>query len=1144
MTSPLFLDRYSVDQQLVEAHSGSSRPEILTARDKEAGSTVTIKRWARRPEIDDRDLAIIWRSEIRILQRLVGYPGGRDYLTSLLEAGHDAAGFYLVLDTGKRVPLPGHNSVNDKLIELPRELLWRNIRRLALGLEILHTNGLIHRNLDAAAVFSALGPDADFQLGGFEWTIVLRGAASEARKKTHGVLENYSFQRDWRDLGALIAQMLGLNLSSASTELYGDRTDGTVVQAEEMQLLRLLHDASTGSSVNGDSVVKLVNRIIRECGASTEAQGEPLELLFEASKDFLWKSVLDGALPDHAALVRLLWNDVETGTLLELDTPKPRAKELALCGRRFTYHLKKYGTDDWMCPALDRIEPQAPHARRILRRQPLPGGALKIIDAFRGRHPMNSDGRGPPWDSVFEDIRDDQYSAGARVRYDAFVVLHLIELLEQEANTWRIVIQECERWEGGRYRYTVTYVEESNLKQQLSEALGLNAPLQRLLETLEREGDADSWRVVPASGRWTEETDYWTYVGCDDKHIEKRIQFLGSKYFPGGEALFLSEAEDEGQEKLMRRRGQLLSALKEHAALTELLSSPLLFARDSYEAEQPVRPGLDHSKRAALTQISRVLPMYLLQGPPGVGKTYLVNELVRGQLSADPMVKLLISAQGHDALNHLMWDLCGDLASQEQTNPPLIVRSKSRQERDAPPGFRMREQAMKLVSNVIGSPAFERVPEALREQLHALRRRVQEAEDNRITDRALESLLLRSANLVFSTCNSADLKSMVDAQLQFDWSIVEEAGRATGTELLSPLMLSHRRLLIGDPQQLPPFGEEKVKALLKPAEKLKKALALGRPLLQRSYYGIDIDELIERYASTENLQRVAVEVEKTLLLFEHLHRDTFRRGNLALPMAGRLEEQYRMHPAIADLVSETFYDGALGTAEQTRAKRQAEYCPFEIVDAKSFLSSPIVVIDMPWSQKSSDRRVSERTPAYHNLAEEDAVVEILSALRPLAYVKKKPSLAVLTPYNEQVKRISRRVAMERSHRLAHLDGFDLPKDYVHTIDSFQGDEADIVVVSLVRNNGRSWRKGLGILGDARRMNVMLSRARWKLVIVGSLEFLQRRFPPLVPVIKGDTLYFLRRLNRAFAVDRHRPRWRRRGGITVVPFEKLVGARKL
>jgi superfamily I DNA and/or RNA helicase len=74
-----------------------------------------------------------------------------------------------------------------------------------------------------------------------------------------------------------------------------------------------------------------------------------------------------------------------------------------------------------------------------------------------------------------------------------------------------------------------------------------------------------------------------------------------------------------------------------------------------------------------------------------------------------------------------------------------------------------------------------------------------------------------------------------------------------------------------------------------------------------------------------------------------------------------------------------------------------------------------------------------------------------------------------------------------------LDEFSKPDDigsFCSTVDGFQGAEADIVVVSLVRNNGESYpRSALGFLLDSRRMNVLLSRAKYQLIIVGAYGFL-------------------------------------------------------
>ncbi|WP_084658483.1 C-terminal helicase domain-containing protein [Pseudooceanicola batsensis] len=100
---------------------------------------------------------------------------------------------------------------------------------------------------------------------------------------------------------------------------------------------------------------------------------------------------------------------------------------------------------------------------------------------------------------------------------------------------------------------------------------------------------------------------------------------------------------------------------------------------------------------------------------------------------------------------------------------------------------------------------------------------------------------------------------------------------------------------------------------------------------------------------------------------------------------------------------------------------------------------------------------------------------------------------MLSPYTAQCRILQARVASRVDHETGLLNGFASPKGdgvFVQTIDSFQGGEADLVVVSTVRNNQKMGRHALGILGDRRRMNVLLSRAKHKLVLVTSTGFLK------------------------------------------------------
>ena len=102
-----------------------------------------------------------------------------------------------------------------------------------------------------------------------------------------------------------------------------------------------------------------------------------------------------------------------------------------------------------------------------------------------------------------------------------------------------------------------------------------------------------------------------------------------------------------------------------------------------------------------------------------------------------------------------------------------------------------------------------------------------------------------------------------------------------------------------------------------------------------------------------------------------------------------------------------------------------------------------------------------------------------------------------SPYNDQLALIRLEIELAmRQGRLAPM--FNAPFDLRHgerlgaTVDEFQGSEADVVIVSLVRNNALVPWKSIGFLKEANRMNVLLSRARHKLIIVGSWDFFQSR----------------------------------------------------
>jgi superfamily I DNA and/or RNA helicase len=217
-----------------------------------------------------------------------------------------------------------------------------------------------------------------------------------------------------------------------------------------------------------------------------------------------------------------------------------------------------------------------------------------------------------------------------------------------------------------------------------------------------------------------------------------------------------------------------------------------------------------------------------------------------------------------------------------------------------------------------------------------------------------------------------------------------------------------------------------------------------------------------------------------------------------------------MDPAIARIVSKAFYKGKLETLPKRRIAAETEVPPF--VSQGPLPASPVVVVDFPHiSMSGSSDRLERGYPRWHNPSEIDAVINVLRHVRARAGARKPPTVAVLSPYKAQVDKLHTRISALLNNELQHLKQFRTVRDgqgIVGTVDSFQGSEADLVILSLVRNNQRAGVSALGFLRDKRRMNVALSRARSKLVIVGSLAFLREAVRGVNPDAGEHGLSFL------------------------------------
>lgn len=262
----------------------------------------------------------------------------------------------------------------------------------------------------------------------------------------------------------------------------------------------------------------------------------------------------------------------------------------------------------------------------------------------------------------------------------------------------------------------------------------------------------------------------------------------------------------------------------------------------------------------------------------------------------------------------------------------------------------------------------------------------------------------------------------------FDLVVIDEAARATFSELAIAMQSAKRVLLVGDYKQLAP-----------------------------SY---DVSH-VRQVARDLGLNEADVK------------RTDFERA-YALNDGHMLSKQYRMAPAIGDIISHCFYDGTLATGRPP---------------APEWMSS----LPTPWDRTvswidTSDSKVLE-TNISKGIANEVEVNLLCSLLRQLVDDEQAmlqlrqwndadttPAIGIITGYRKQVELLLKR--LESESWAAPIRSMMK----VDTIDSYQGSENRIILLSLVRHNAE--QKG-GFMADNARVNVALSRAKERLLIIGA-----------------------------------------------------------
>lgn len=211
----------------------------------------------------------------------------------------------------------------------------------------------------------------------------------------------------------------------------------------------------------------------------------------------------------------------------------------------------------------------------------------------------------------------------------------------------------------------------------------------------------------------------------------------------------------------------------------------------------------------------------------------------------------------------------------------------------------------------------------------------------------------------------------------------------------------------------------------------------------------------------------ALELEDTL--FEELINKYSDKSAL-------LNTQYRMNQLLMEFPNSEFYNSKLDSAETVKdivitdiieENKLSETEKVKIEDQLLSDKQPLIFVDTSEIDKNGEKKLKD-SKSIINLAEAETTLEIVDFYQKLGIDDK--DIGIISPYADQVSLIKNKTDIE-----------------VKTVDGFQGREKEIIIISTVRSNDKG---KIGFLSDLRRLNVALTRAKRKLIIIGNKETLK------------------------------------------------------
>lgn len=487
----------------------------------------------------------------------------------------------------------------------------------------------------------------------------------------------------------------------------------------------------------------------------------------------------------------------------------------------------------------------------------------------------------------------------------------------------------------------------------------------------------------------------------------------------------------EALDRVMKAKNNRLAYLR------DLFYSHQKAGRFSFE---PMKfPWLNPTQERAVNEVLWAKDVAIVHGPPGTGKTTTLVEAINETLMRESQV--LVCAQSNMAVDWISEKLVDRGINVLRIGNPTRVNDKML-------GFTYERR-------------FESHPDypqlwAIRKAIRELRKNRKKGSENyhqkmdRLKSRAAEIELRINAELFGEArviaCTLVGSAHHLLEGMKFGTLFIDEAAQALEAACWIPMRRASRVILAGDHCQLPPTV---------------KSIAALRAGLGKT--------LMERIA--ENKPEVV-----TLLKIQYRMNDEIMRFSSDWFYGGKVESAPQIkYRSVLD------YDHPITWIDTSNEENQitieGEDAPEDSASASSAASAANLNSDLNFKEQfvgESFGRINKAEAELTLLT----LAEYFTKIGKQRVLEERIDVGIISPYRAQVQYLKKLIKK-----------YEFFKPYrrlisVNTVDGFQGQERDVILISLVRSNDEGQ---IGFLKDLRRMNVAMTRARMKLIILGNKD---------------------------------------------------------